>query len=93
VSEALFVAASVLVPLVFGLIPAFLPTGVPVGFRWLLWFVILALTSWYVHLLREAPSPYPLLALAILVVSAALSLVVLIVETARQPRLRVHRPA
>jgi hypothetical protein len=93
VREGLFVGASILIPLVFGLVPAFLPTGIPIGLRWLLWFVILALTSWYVHLLREAPSPYPSLALVILIVSAALSLVVLIVETGRPTRLRPHRQA
>ena len=84
--EALFVAASVFIPLVFGLVPAFLPVGVPILWRWILWLVILAVTGWYVHLVREAPSPYPLLALAILMVSAVLSLVVLVVETSRSPR-------
>lgn len=87
-AEALFVAASVFIPLVFGLVPAFLPTGVPAVFRWLMWLVIIVATGWYVHLLREAPSPYPLLALVILAVSAMLSLVVLVVETNRPPRLR-----
>ena len=86
--EGLFVAASVFIPLVFGLVPAFLPTGVPVILRWILWLVVLVLTGLYVHLLRDAPSPYPLMALVILIISAALSLVVLVVDTYRPPKLR-----
>lgn len=81
--EPLFVAASVLIPLAFGLVPAFLPPRVPALARWSLWLVVLALTGWYVHLLRDAPSPYPLMALIFLIVSAALSLIVLVVETGR----------
>lgn len=88
--EALFVVASIFIPLIFGLVPAFLPASVPAIVRWVAWLAVLALTGWYVHVLRDAPSPYPLLAFIFLIVSAALSLVVLIVETNRPPRLRVH---
>ena len=90
-TEALFVAASIFIPLVFGFVPAFLPVGVPVVIRWLLWLAVTAAIGWYVHLLRDAPSPYPELALAILLVSAVLSLVVLVVETGRPPRLVAGR--
>ena len=87
-SEALFVAASVFIPLVFGLVPAFLPTSIAAGPRWILWLAILALTGWYVRTLSDAPSPYQLMALIFLVVSACLSFIVLVVETSRAPRPR-----
>lgn len=90
-SEALFVAASIFIPLVFGLVPAFLPASVAVALRWLLWLIVTAATGWYVHLLRDAPSPYPALALGILIASAVLSLIVLVVESSRPPRLQVRR--
>ena len=83
--EPLFVAASVFIPLVFGLVPAFLPPSVPAAARWSLWLAVVVLTGWYVHLLRDAPGPYPLMALIFLIISALLSLIVLIVETGRAP--------
>ena len=86
--EVLFVAASVFIPLVFGLVPGFLPQGVPVVARWALWLAVIVVTGWYVHSLREAPGPYPDLALGILIISATLSLIVLVIETDRAPRLR-----
>ena len=85
-SEALFVAASVFIPLVFGLVPAFVPTSVSIGRRWILWFAAAALAGWYVHLSSDAPSPHPLMALTILILSAGLSLMVLIRETVRPAR-------
>lgn len=86
--DALIVAGSVFIPLAFGLVPAFLPATVPALFRWTLWLAVLALTGWYVHLMRETPNPYPFLALVILLVSAGLSMVVLVVETGRYARPR-----
>ena len=83
--ESLFVAASVFIPLAFGLVPGFLPPSVPAIGRWVSWLAVVVGTGWYVHLLRDAPSPFPLMALVFLVVSAGLSLVVLVVDTNRAP--------
>ena len=86
VLDVLFIAASVLIPLAFGLVPAFLPQRAPPLVRWLAWLALVALLGWYVHELRGSVVPYPQLALIILIVSAGLSLIVLVVETIRSVR-------
>lgn len=82
--EGLFVIVSVFIPLVFGLVPAFLPSRVPIILRWLLWLTLVVVAGWYVHRLGEFASPYPELALLYLIVSASLSLAVLAAFTFRR---------
>ena len=77
----LFNAGSVLVPLAFGLVPAFLPSGTPAVLRWGLWLVILGLACWYGLAMADAPAAYRMLAWTTIGASAALSFVVLLAET------------
>ena len=86
--DALFFAGSVLVPLVFGLIPAFLPVGAPQVVRWLAWLAALALTVWYGAAMRDAPDAFRLVAWGTIAASATLSLIVLVAETGQRPRVR-----
>lgn len=90
VGEGLFLAGSVLVPLLFGLIPGFLPGGTNPAIRWILWLAVLGLAAWYGNAMAEAPASYRLLAWATITVSALLSLIVLIADLGR-PR-RLHDP-
>ena len=87
-ANGLFYAGSVLVPLAFGLVPAFLPQRCPFLLRWGLWLAVLALTVWYGHMMDVAPETYRLLAWATIIVSAILSFIVLATDTGRprQPR-------
>ena len=56
VGEGLFLAGSVLVPLIFGLIPGFLPTRSNPAIRWILWLAILGSAAWYGNAMAEAPA-------------------------------------
>ena len=87
--EGLFNAGSVLVPLAFGLVPAFLPAGTHPALRWGLWLIILALACWYGVAMADAPAAYRMLAWTTIGASAALSFIVLVAETGfarRTPR-------
>jgi FtsH-binding integral membrane protein len=86
----LFFAGSVLVPLVFGLVPAFLPLRSPAALRWGLWLVLLGLAGWYGEAMRDAPAAYQFIAWTTIAISATLSLVVLIAETGRPRRMHAH---
>ena len=87
VGEGLFLAGSVLVPLIFGLIPGFLPTRSNPAIRWILWLAILGSAAWYGNAMAEAPAAYRMLAWSTIAISAALSLIVLVVEVGRPRRL------
>ena len=76
-------AGAVLVPLGFGLVPAFLSRNVPIAVRWCLWLILLAASATFVSVTSSAPRPYDYLALASFCVSTALSFWVLMVETKR----------
>ena len=78
-----FIAGCILIPLAFGLIPAFLPPRVPTISRWILWLMLIALSGWFVLRMSERPHPLTLLALAIFCLSSLLSLYVLVAETKR----------
>ena len=86
-ADGLFYAGSVLVPLVFGLVPAFLPLRSPFVLRGLVWLAALALTAWYGLAMDSAPSALRLLAWTTIIVSAVLSFIVLATDTGR-PRKR-----
>ena len=86
--DNLLFAGPVLVPLVFGLVPAFLPTGASAPLRWGLWLALLVLAAWYGNAMQDAPDAYRLLAWASIAASAALSLIVLVFELGRPGRLR-----
>jgi FtsH-binding integral membrane protein len=81
--EGLFYAGSVLVPLVFGLVPAFLPLRSPFVLGWGLWLAALGLTAWYGHEMDSAPAAYRMVAWATIIVSAVLSFIVLATDTGR----------
>ena len=85
-SFELFIAGCVLVPLGFGLVPAFLPRKVPIFVRWCLWLVLLAVSATFVSTMRGAPQSYGAMALGIFWASMLLSLVTLVVETRRDGR-------
>ena len=76
-------AGTVLVPLVFGLVPAFLPVRTNAIIRWGLWLAVLGLAAWFGLAMNAAPESIRLVAWATIAVSAALSLVVLVAETGR----------
>lgn len=84
--DLLFIAGAVLVPLGFGLIPAFLPRAMPMSVRWALWATVLAATIVYVAVLAGAPPPFQPVALVSAVLAALLSLTVLLAETRRAGR-------
>jgi FtsH-binding integral membrane protein len=86
--EGLFYAGSVLVPLVFGLVPAFLPLRSPFVLRWGLWLAALGLTAWYGHEMDAAPAAYRLVAWATVIASALLSFIVLATDTGWRRRER-----
>ena len=78
------IAGYVLIPLVFGLIPGFLPRRVPLAVRWCLWLVLLVTWAAYAQALRAAAPPFPWLVLVPFWLSSLLSLVVLVAETRRE---------
>ena len=78
-----FLAGYLLLPVAFGLVPAFLPRRVPPAARWSLWLLILLAGAFYVLAMRRESEPFGWLALGSFAVSSALSLVVLVVESRR----------
>lgn len=84
--QGLFYAGSVLVPLVFGLVPAFLPAGSPAVLRWSLWLATLMAVCVYGFAMNDAPASFRMLAWAVIAVSAILSFIVLVAETGRPRR-------
>ena len=84
-------AGAVLIPLAFGLVPAFLPRSVPIFIRWCLWLVLLAASATFVGAMRAAPPLLAWLAFGTFCASMLLSLWVLIVETRRSGE--SHPPA
>ena len=72
-----------LMPLGFGLIPAFLPSSVPIFVRWCLWLILLAASALFVSVMRATPQPFAALALGTFLLSTLLSLWVLVTETRR----------
>ncbi len=84
--DALIIAGAVLVPLGFGLIPAFLPPAISLSLRWATWAVVLAAAAAYVATLERAPPPFQMVALATAGLAALLSLLVLLAETRRPGR-------
>ncbi len=84
--EFLFLLSPVLVPLAFGLVPAFLPPRANQMVRWGLWLVLLALAAWYLLAMRDAPEAFRIIAWLTVAASAILSLIVLVAETGRPRR-------
>lgn len=80
-ADGLFLAGSVLVPLIFGLVPGCLPVRTHPAIRLGLWLAALALAGWYGYAMTDAPASYRLLAWVSIGVSALLSLIVLVTET------------
>ena len=83
--EVLFTAALVLVPLLFGLVPAFLPLRTPATVRWGLWLAVVAAAAWYGLAMAGAAGAIRLIVWTTIAVSATLSLIVLVARTG-QPR-------
>ena len=81
--EILFTAALVLVPLLFGLVPGFLPMRTPALVRWGLWLAVLALAIWYGLAMKDAAGAVWLVVWSTIAASAILSLLVLVAETGR----------
>jgi hypothetical protein len=79
----LLTAGAVLVPLGFGLVPAFLPRSVPIFVRWCAWLILLAASITFVAAMSRAPQHYGWLALGTFCLSTGLSLWVLVKETRR----------
>lgn len=90
-SSGLFNAGSVLVPLLFGLVPAFLPPRTHAVVRWALWLALFGLAALYGRAMQAAPPSYRAVAWVTIAVSAGLSLLVLIAHTG-EPRRR-RRPS
>ena len=84
--DPLFIAGSVAVPLLFGLVPAFLPLRSPFVLRWALWLAALGLTAWYGVEMDSAPAAYRLVAWTTIIASAVLSFIVLATDTGRPQR-------
>lgn len=80
-TDGLFLAGSVLVPLVFGLVPGCLPVRTHPAIRLSLWLAALGLAGWYGYEMSDAPASYRQIAWVSIGVSAILSLVVLVAET------------
>ena len=78
-----FLAGYLLLPIAFGLVPAFLPRRVPAAARWGLWLAILLAGAGYVLLMERENAPFVGLALGCFAASSALSLVVLVLEGRR----------
>jgi len=81
-----FLAGSLLLPIAFGLIPAFLPRRYPAAVRWGLWLVILLAGVGYALAMKRGNAPFIGLALGSFAASSALSLFVLVVESRRAAR-------
>jgi hypothetical protein len=79
-------AGAVLVPLGFGLVPAFLSKRVPIAVRWCLWLILLAASAIFVTATSGTPQPFAFLALASFCLSTSLSFWILMVETMRSGR-------
>ena len=83
-----FLAGYLLLPLAFGLVPAFLPRQVPLGARWGLWLALLAAGAGYAAAMKAEVAPFVWLALGCFAASATLSLMVLVGESKRARRAR-----
>ena len=83
---ALFLAGYLLLPVAFGLVPAFLPRRVPLAARWSLWLFILLAGAFYVLAMKQEREPFVWLALGSFAASSALSLVVLVADSRRAAR-------
>lgn len=81
-----FLAGYLLMPLAFGLVPAFLPRRVPVAIRWGLWLALLAASAGYALMMKLASDPFIWLALGCFAASSVLSLVFLVAESDRAAR-------
>jgi hypothetical protein len=81
-----FLAGYLLLPVAFGLVPAFLPRRVPPAARWGLWLLILLAGAAYVLAMKRENAPFVGLALACFAASSALSLIVLVLESRRTAR-------
>jgi hypothetical protein len=81
--DPLTIAGAVLVPLGFGLVPAFLPRSIPLFVRWALWAAVLAAAAAYVAVLAGTPPPFQIVALISAALAALLSMLVLLAETRR----------
>lgn len=90
--DPLTIAGAVLVPLGFGLVPAFLPRSVPLFVRWAAWAAVLAAAAAYIAALAGAPPPFQPVATISAAVAALLSLLVLLAETRREARRPSPRP-
>ena len=84
--DPVIIAGAVLVPLGFGLVPAFLPRSVPLFVRWALWVAVLAAAAAYVAVLAATPPPFQAVALISAALAALLSMFVLLAETRRADR-------
>lgn len=89
-TDILFQLSPVLVPLAFGLVPAFLPPCASQLLRWGMWLVLLGLGAWYGLAMRDEPAAFRMIAWLTVAASALLSLIVLIAETGRPHR--AHHP-
>ncbi len=83
-----FLAGYLLLPIAFGLVPAFLPRRIRPVARWGLWLAILLAGASYVLLMKRENAPFVGLALGCFAASSALSLFVLVVEGRRAARRR-----
>jgi heme exporter protein D len=81
-----FLAGYLLLPLAFGLVPAFLPRRVPMAARWGLWLVLLAAAAAYALAMKSEVAPFVWLALGCFTASTTLSLLVLVAESRRARR-------
>ena len=84
--DPLFMAGTVAVPLVFGLVPGFLPVRTHSAVRWGLWLAVMGMAGWYGLAMNDAPAAIRLLAWVTIGLSATLSLTVLVAETGRPRR-------
>ena len=78
-----FLAGYLLIPLGFGLVPAFLPRRVPIAARWGLWLALLAAGAGYALMMKGASDPFIWLALGCFAASSILSLIFLVAESDR----------
>jgi FtsH-binding integral membrane protein len=81
-----FLAGYLLLPIAFGLVPAFLPRRVPVAARWRLWLAILVAGVGYALFMKRENEPFVWLALGGFTASSALSLFFLVLESHRAAR-------
>ena len=81
-----FLAGYLLLPIAFGLVPAFLPRRIPPATRWGLWFIILLAGVAYMLAMKREGEPFVWLALGGFAASSVLSLSVLLAESRRAAR-------